>query len=395
MCRRPTGALNGVVKLPVRRQREQAIVAGVCAGFAQRWGVDARLLRIAVVILSLSAGLGVILYAAAAALVPLDGSDEEPIRSWLPFTRSWSTAAVVAAVIALAAVTFGILGGWSGVGLLPGLVVLGVWYFGAVRPRRPRPSAPPARTPAAASSRFEEVAEAWRQRLLEQQRLASGATVPPPVPTPATIPPQIHPATELRRGAGRWWWLALTLLGAGAVVLGFTGVGTAPTLAWLSIATIALGITLMVASRRRRPRLMGFVTVLAILATSMAAVLSNGKPLLVGEASSATLTISEIDSLPESISVAVGDRVYDFSKLDLAEDATTSIEVGVGDVTVVLPDQTSWEIDWELGAGSFSGPEGSQDGVGLTGSHSSGPGEPTLRVEVALGAGDLSVRTAP
>ena len=79
---------NGPMSLPVRRTRDHALVAGVCAGLARRWNVDANLLRIAVAILAFSSGLGLLLYGAAWLLIPVDGSTQAPARRLLPFTRS-------------------------------------------------------------------------------------------------------------------------------------------------------------------------------------------------------------------------------------------------------------------------------------------------------------------
>ncbi len=66
MVRRRAPALNGAVpdNLPViTRPRDGAMVGGVCAGLARRWRVDPNLLRIAVIVLALFGGVGLIAYA--------------------------------------------------------------------------------------------------------------------------------------------------------------------------------------------------------------------------------------------------------------------------------------------------------------------------------------------
>ena len=84
------------MNLPVLRTRDNAVVAGVCAGLARRWNVDPNLLRIAVVITSLASGLGLVAYGVAVAVLPTEGTTEPPVHRILPFTRSWPLPAVVA-----------------------------------------------------------------------------------------------------------------------------------------------------------------------------------------------------------------------------------------------------------------------------------------------------------
>lgn len=55
----------------VRRSRTDRMVAGVCGGVAARLGVDANLLRLGLVLLTVfGVGLGVIAYVAAWILLP-------------------------------------------------------------------------------------------------------------------------------------------------------------------------------------------------------------------------------------------------------------------------------------------------------------------------------------
>ncbi len=87
---------------PLRRASSGAMLGGVCAGLARRWQVDPTVLRIAMVLLALIGGLGVAFYVGALLLVPRDGSTDLPLHRFAPFTRSWSPAASIGAVVALA-----------------------------------------------------------------------------------------------------------------------------------------------------------------------------------------------------------------------------------------------------------------------------------------------------
>ena len=59
----------------LRRSRDGAMLAGVAAGLADYFDVDATLVRIGLVALSLLGGAGVPLYLAAWLLIPEEGSD--------------------------------------------------------------------------------------------------------------------------------------------------------------------------------------------------------------------------------------------------------------------------------------------------------------------------------
>jgi len=52
------------------RSRNGRILAGVCAGFSRFTGIDVTLLRLAMVLLSLFAGVGLVFYLAAALIIP-------------------------------------------------------------------------------------------------------------------------------------------------------------------------------------------------------------------------------------------------------------------------------------------------------------------------------------
>ena len=55
------------------RRREGRIVAGVCAGLADYFGIDANLTRLAFVVLSFFGGLGILLYLGAWVVIPEEG----------------------------------------------------------------------------------------------------------------------------------------------------------------------------------------------------------------------------------------------------------------------------------------------------------------------------------
>ena len=62
--------MTAVTDQPLRRDVEHGIVAGVCSGIANRFGIDPIILRVAVAAATLAGGTGLIVYLLAWALVP-------------------------------------------------------------------------------------------------------------------------------------------------------------------------------------------------------------------------------------------------------------------------------------------------------------------------------------
>ena len=423
---------NGPMSLPVRRTRDHALVAGVCAGLARRWNVDANLLRIAVAILAFSSGLGLLLYGAAWLLIPVDGSTQAPARRLLPFTRDWPTPALVAATVAVGIVGFGVLGGWSGVGIFPLLVIAAVWYFGILRPRSQ--AHPPT---AAEVTPYERAAQAWRLRLAEQQERGLGpaagpgaspqpAITPPPmlvqqptahqplVTTPLVTTPLAVTASEtalrffgdpvVEPGSApvpvpmptprRWslWWLSVGVVAVGASLVGVLqalGIGSGP-LPYLAVLLVGLGVALLIATRRGRPRLMLATTVAAILATVAAMAVESGEVGL----PSRQVVVSAAAELPERIEDELGDLSVDLSRLtSLDHDRSTTVDLTTGSLRLVLPADVNTEVTWAVEAGRFSGVDAGLAGVDLSGVDvaTPHPGAPTLRLHVTVQAGNLEV----
>lgn len=127
--------------LALRRDPVQAQIAGVCAGLAHKWGWTPRSVRVLFVVASiLTGGYGVGVYLAAWALIPRQGQSVEPIRSSLPFTRSWSRSTLIIVVVVLLFLVLGISGAGPSA-----LVIMGIVWWIMQRSRRPQPQHTPPR----------------------------------------------------------------------------------------------------------------------------------------------------------------------------------------------------------------------------------------------------------
>jgi len=108
------------------------MVAGVCAGIAEYFGIDPVIVRVVAVGLVFAAGAGLLAYVAAWLLVP-DRDDDPGVRPGRTATVVGAVA-LVAAFVSLSSVWRGNFGGWHWTGpfvslVFIGLAGLGIWYL--------------------------------------------------------------------------------------------------------------------------------------------------------------------------------------------------------------------------------------------------------------------------
>ncbi len=397
----------------ITRPADTKMVAGVCAGVARRLGVEPTVVRVAAVLAAIFlGGLGVVAYLAGMALMPKDGQQVMPVRRWLPFTRTWPTAAIVVSVFAVSAVLL-YAGGFSGIGIGPALIIFAIWFFG-FRKRRPGPAShrPAEPTP------FERASEAWRVRLAEQQTpgfenpgaLPSNTTTLPPAqpaafeqrweqpytdqPRELVVTDNLAPEVRNRphhraHSRGRWsgWLPALALAAVGvALVSVFGGTGTLP---YAAAVLAAFGLALVISSRRRRPPLLLPATLIAAIATT-----SLMFPVQPGKVGSFSETYTSGPELPSQLQYSAGEVTLDLSGLDLAKDQAVTIDVGTGQVNLELPKNVRSRLIWSVGAGEYQvrgGPD--ITGAGISGSlNSDTPADaPTLTINLKVGLGEVQV----
>lgn len=387
--------LNGLVpeNFPVlSRPREGAVIAGVCAGVARRLGIEARIVRIIAILLTIFlSGLGVALYVAGLLLLPRDGEPMSPLTRAIPGLRRLPRGLLVTLVILIGvAITWG---SGAGAALVPAAVIGAVLWFGVFRPRTR------AKAQAAEPTPFERAADAWRVRLGEEhvpgfELASSDYRWQQPYTDPGDrLVSDGEPALPIARPPRRsWrlWGLALALAGIGTgVVAGLNAVAGIPAspLAYLGAVLAALGITALIATRSGRPPLL----VPAIIAmTVVTAAQFMAAPTAVGDYNR---SFSDESQLPPSIDVPLGDVNLNLSDLHLTSDRTLHIRAAAGDVTLTLPQDARSAVSWQLAAGEVKGLAGVSGNLGAK-SFVTGPNAasgPTLTIYVEDALGNLEV----
>jgi len=203
----------------IRRSTSDAKFAGVCGGVARHWNVDPVLVRVGWVLLALSGGIGLVLYAAGWLLIPADGKDRPVIHDLLGEQADKLSREVCVAIVVLACVvSVAAFGSISPFGFGPALILAVIWYFGYYRTKvrtssSPSPAQPtsPESTPVSPSiaqtqfysypgppTAFTQAAAAWRERTIQVQRQSSEQ--PPTTGSPA--PWAAQPASPSTPQAG-------------------------------------------------------------------------------------------------------------------------------------------------------------------------------------------------
>jgi signal transduction histidine kinase/phage shock protein PspC (stress-responsive transcriptional regulator) len=99
---------------PLRRDREGAVLGGVCAGFGRRLGIDPIVLRVVFIAASAAGGLGVIAYGLAWALMPAEGASRVPALRVPGGPDSWSVATGIGMLMLAVLLLFREWGLWVG-----------------------------------------------------------------------------------------------------------------------------------------------------------------------------------------------------------------------------------------------------------------------------------------
>ncbi|HXZ77963.1 MAG TPA: PspC domain-containing protein, partial [Streptosporangiaceae bacterium] len=95
---------------PLRRAREDRLVAGVAAGLAARTGVDVTVVRVVFVVLALLGGFGVAAYVVAWLLLPAEGADGSIASRALNDRRGLALAAGLGSLLAIMLLIAPVLG---------------------------------------------------------------------------------------------------------------------------------------------------------------------------------------------------------------------------------------------------------------------------------------------
>jgi phage shock protein PspC (stress-responsive transcriptional regulator) len=381
------------------------MLAGVCGGVARTLGIDPIVLRVAVVVLTLFGGAGVVVYVAGWLLMP-DGDDDDELSLALrAFGRrvggnraGWLLAGllIVAGGITLHAVFGSHYGPWHPAVAL--LIVVAVLYTrkrarsgggwpATQPPAPPTASGTPPTTPASVAPT--EQTAAWN--------LTTPTLPPPPVPPTMSatqpVPPAPNPPRRRSRLGGSTFFVILLALGVLAAVdaLG----ANVPLPAYPAIVVAGAGLGLLIGTWYGRARgliALGLLGLLALPPTAFAEEFHGS--FVHGTRTIAPTNASEL--LP-TYEYRGGEVRLDLSRLG-GQDLRSTLRLGAGELIVTVPTTTDVTVHVRLNAGQYETFDTEDGGVDLDRTvrdeGPDGPGGGTLHLPIRQGVGHVEVRRA-
>lgn len=336
------------------RSGRDKVVGGVAGGLGEYFRVDAVLFRIGFVALTVAGGSGIGLYALAWLLLPTPGSTEtvgERIGRWY---RHRPILAIILTVIVLNMV----FNGWwwgdhggRGNDFFWGVVLVGVGAAFLVSRQRARWDA--------ASAPTEVETEVGGDRPAPSDPLLSDAARIESTGSligPAWSAPPVAPRAPRPRPFLTPLVLSILLIGGGVAAL----VGM-ELLTFLAVALLVVAVAMLVGSRYGRAR--GLIPV-GLLLAAMATVTAVTDVSLSGGVGNRYRTPLRVEQL-RPYHLGVGDLVVDLRELDFEGTRRVRAEIGIGNLTVLVPPDVAVEGDARVGLGQVDAFGRSNDGSGV------------------------------
>ncbi|GLZ42061.1 PspC domain-containing protein [Actinokineospora sp. NBRC 105648] len=360
-----------------RRPRQGRKVAGVAAAIGNRYGIDPVIARVGFVVATFYGGAGVVFYLLGWLFFAEVDDEVSPVESVLGKGRSSSSTAFTIAlgigvVVAFSAFLDHDFSGWLGVAVAAGLVYLlhrTRGHLGTpgtpVAAEQPTTAMPPTTgmptgMPTGAPTMTMPTASAPTQAAPTESHVYP--TEPPAwdplgaapfawdLPEPSSTPEPEPPAPRKRSKVGAITLAAAFLfVGAAVIVEPYGG-------AWVSVRHILgvvlgiLGAGMVVGSFFRGGRgLIGLAMPVAALGIALTALWPNGfSPDGVGDLTVRPLTIDQVN---DTYDRDIGSIEVDLTGLPATGELHTRAEVGVGDVTVIVPRDADVEVYCSVGVG--------------------------------------------
>lgn len=418
-------------------------IGGVASGVAARFGVDALLVRAAFLVLALVSGAGLVLYAVGWALLPERSDGRIHLQAAM---RGRFDAAVAGAGIVL------ILGfddrpglwghsgnGWFDALFWTALVVFVVYLTVTYLRNRPGGSGGWANAPDPSAQTWGAAAGGGAAEAPAGAAVPAGTAtwgrarpggaapvrvdltkpgVPPSAPwTPTPVTPHTEPVVARRRGAGG---------GAVALVLGlglltYAGLQLAeradrltvdPAFVPVAVTVVLAGLAIVVAGLRGRTSgALSAVAVVGMLVAVSAGPAGTGLDLREATRSGVgdeTFRPTSVAEAGQGYVMGIGDMLLDLSDLDLDADETVRIPVQmtVGQLTVILPEDTAASADvsvragdarWTVDDGNGRDANHSVGGVGIRSTNFETPhvadgAEPQVHLDIRHGVGNVIIK---
>ena len=343
----------------LHRSRDDRIIAGVAGGLGRYFDISPTFFRIGFVILTLVGGAGILLYVAAALVIPEEGRGDSIVSEALRRHRDrpWLLAGValvgIALVSLIAQADF-----WPNSGFAWTLLLLGGLAI-----------------------------------VIAQRRTDDGSP-PPETEAPAAKPraPSIFLPV-----------MGALLAAAGALAL-LAAIGV--DIRWdvaLAVGAIGIGVAVVAGAATRRRT--GGLVVVGVFLAALAIAVSAIDVQLEGPIGERTYTPADSADVHKNYEMSIGDLTVDLTNTNLATDTEIDAYVGIGAITVVVPDDVVVQVDASASAGEVKVFGRRDSGVDAEISDNSIPPGAiaplsagtvkTIHVDAHVGIGDVAVSRIP
>ncbi|RGD60055.1 PspC domain-containing protein [Kitasatospora xanthocidica] len=161
----------------------------------------------------------------------------------------------------------------------------------------------------------------------------------------------------------------------------------------LATALLVVGLTLLVGAKFGRARRLAVTGLLLTLALAFVGHSPDSVRDAVGDRA---WTVASASDLHDRYNLGAGEIRLDLSGLDPAGAAlATKVDLGVGDMTVTVPDDVTVNLVTRIGLGNVALPGDRSDGTGrhtyLIGPANGQPAKGTLNLELGIGLGNIKV----
>ncbi|MGW0910683.1 PspC domain-containing protein [Streptomyces sp. NPDC002784] len=416
-----------------RRDRRHKLLAGVCAGLGRQCDMDPVIFRITLTVLSATGGLGLIFYGFAWLFVPSDDEDENEVRKLLTGRVDGQALAAVLFALVGCGVFLTMLrnGGVLTFAVILSLLLAGAGYWSrqrggadpdplaaqAVADAPPEAQAPPA--PSAYPSWWRDpivkdgthdggTGYLWGPRDSRDRDISAVVDI--------SLDEYPHGREELRarrpeppKPRGPRWiggWVLLLALVAGGLGTGQTWhehpLGTSLQTG-LACALMVFGAGIAISAFLGRTGA-GSVFMAVVTAGLLAA--SAALPKDIGtEWIRTTWKPASAAAVGSQYDLGTGVGTLDLSRLEVAEGrtVTTSAEVGVGELKVIVPPEVTVKVSIAVGVGDIQLPGDDQQDVDVApGKHKEVTLKPakgteaagTIELDLNVGVGQAEVRRA-
>jgi phage shock protein PspC (stress-responsive transcriptional regulator) len=408
------------------REPDDRKIAGVCAGLADRLGVDVSLVRLGAVVLAVFTPVGLIAYLVAWAIVPERRPDEPRVvapPADLPRLGRIPLWLLVLAGVALVWMLSD--GSWwpwwpNGPLIALALVGLGVWLLVRDDDRDPShpggppgsgaPGGPDSGNPDTLGVRSTTLDAGFAEPLDPSEGAGPLGEFSPPVSpwwpgaetdTPSDVATPAGPATA-SEGSGRSHvalaFLGMLLIAAGlAWLLHVLDVASLSLRDSLAAGLVIVGLGLVVAAWRGRA--WSLVVLGVLFASTIALAEAINVPFDAG-AGDRLVVVDTRGELADDHELFAGALTLDLRRAPLSDGPhTVDAAVGMGKLRVIVPVESSVEVDAKVKAGNIDGdlaPTPDEGGVDLHETFGVGTRErvPDLRLDLWVGIGELVVDRA-